>query len=227
MNYENYSEWKGWMNKVPFGQLSVVEREKFRLQLECCGIPYKNINALEIGYGNGGFFRFLKDNGSTVEGVEVQEPLLQAAKDFGGQAHSSLDEVSQGPYDLVVAFDVLEHLTVDQLQELFARAAKLLKSDGVMLFRFPNADSFAGIGAQNGDFTHITAIGRTKLQQLVEPYGFAIERFEAEISYPRRVVINAIRRLSRQLFMKLIGVGNTYFFATNVVAVVRKKCARP
>ncbi len=146
MDYENYSEWKGWINQVPFGQLSMVDREKFRLQLECCGIPYKNINALEIGYGNGGFFRFLKDNGSTVEGIEVQEPLLQAAKDFGGQVHSSLDEVSQGPYDLVVAFDVLEHLTVDQLHDLFARAAKPLKSDGVMLFRFPQCGLFCWHG---------------------------------------------------------------------------------
>ena len=180
-----------------------------------------------MGSGNGGFIRFLKDNGSTVEGIEVQEPLLQAAKDFGIPVHSSLDEISQGPYDLIVAFDVLEHLTTDQLQDLFARATKLLKPDGVMLFRFPNADSFAGNGAQNGDFTHMTSIGQQKLQQLVEPWGLAIKQFEAEITYPRRAVLDTMRRLFRQLFMKLMGVGNAYFFATNVVAVVRERRASP
>lgn len=223
MDYTNYSEWKGWLNEVPFGELSPPESEKYRMQLDRCGIPYTQINALEWGFGNGGFIRFLKDNGSAVEGIEVQESLVEAAKRFGIPAHCSVDQATQAPYDLIVAFDVLEHLTLAQLQDLFARAGQLLKPNGTMLLRFPNADSFVGMGAQNGDFTHITAIGQHKLQQLVGPAGFRIERFESEISYPRRVLRDTARELFRQIFMKLAGVGNPYFFATNVVAVVKRR----
>ncbi len=223
MDYTNYSEWKGWLNEVPFGELQESEREKFRMQLDSCSILYKQINALELGFGNGSFMRFLKDNGSVVEGIEVQEALIDAAKRFGFPAHNSLDKITQSPYDLIVAFDVLEHLTLPQLKDLFMHADRLLKPDGVMLFRFPNADSFAGMGAQNGDFTHITSIGQQKLQQLVGPAGFRIDRFDSEVIYPRRVILDAARSIFRMIFMKLVGVGNPYFFATNIVTVVKRR----
>jgi 2-polyprenyl-3-methyl-5-hydroxy-6-metoxy-1,4-benzoquinol methylase len=222
MDYTNYSEWKGWLNEVPFGELQASESERFRMQLDRFSISYKQINALELGFGNGGFMRFLKDNGSVVEGIEVQEELIEAAKRFGFPAHNSVDKATQAPYDLIVAFDVLEHLTLPQLMDFFVHADRLLKSDGVMLFRFPNADSFAGLGAQNGDFTHITSIGQQKLQQLVGPAGFRIDRFESEVIYPRRVMLDTARLLFRQICMKLVGVGNPYFFATNVVTVVKR-----
>jgi len=222
MDYENYSDWKGWLDERPFAELSVVETERFRRQLACLNIRYKNINALEIGYGNGGFIRFLQDNGSQVVGTEVQEPLLKAAKDYGVQAYRSWREVQDGPYDLIVAFDVLEHLTLDQLRDLFEHAQTLLHPDGVMLFRFPNADSFVGMGAQNGDFTHITAIAQSKLHQIVEPWGFTIKRFEAELVYPRNAVLHFVRKVCRSFFMKALGIGNSYFFATNVVAVLTR-----
>jgi 2-polyprenyl-3-methyl-5-hydroxy-6-metoxy-1,4-benzoquinol methylase len=226
MEYENYSEWKGWLTQVPFAELSAIDRKRFQLQLDKYRVPYKNINALEIGYGNGSFVRFLLDHGSEVEGVEVQRPLLEAAKARGIPVHSSIDEVEHGPYDLIVAFDVLEHLSIDQLRTLFVKCAQLLKEGGVMFFRFPNADSFAGMGAQNGDFTHITAIGQTKLQQLVEPCGFRIERFDAEVIYPQKAIAHAIRSGFRYLLMKAMGLGNTYFFSCNVVAVVKRNRSR-
>lgn len=226
MEYENYSQWKGWLTRVPFAELSPIDSKRYQLQLDKYGVPYRNVNALEIGYGNGSFVRFLLDHGSKVEGVEVQPPLLEVAKAKGIPVHGSIDELEHGPYDLIVAFDVLEHLTIDQLRGLFAKCGQLLKENGVMFFRFPNADSFAGMGAQNGDFTHITAIGQTKLQQLVEPCGFRIERFDAEVIYPRKTVVHAIRSGFRYLLMKGMGIGNSYFFACNVVAVVKRNRSR-
>lgn len=64
---------------------------------------------------------------------------------------------------------------MDHLQDLFARATKLIRAGGGMLFWFPNADSLAGMGAQNDDFTQITAIGGQTLHQLVEPWSLWID----------------------------------------------------
>lgn len=223
MEYQGYSNWKGWLTQVPFGELTALQKRVYELQLERLQIPYKKINALEIGYGNGSFIIFLRNNDSNVEGVEIQEPLLNAARENGISVQASIDSVQNGPYDLIVAFDVLEHLTIEQLKALFLKCRTLLKENGAMLFRFPNADSFAGLGSQNGDYTHITAIGQTKLQQLVEPFGLKIARFESEIVYPKKLVVHAIRSCFRYLLMKGMGIGSSYYFSGNVVALVTIK----
>lgn len=222
MEYKDYSNWKGWLTEAPFAEFSEVQSKRFQLQLERFSIPYKGINALEIGYGNGGFIRFLTDNGSRVEGVEIQPVLLDAARKIGIPVQESIEDVNCGPFDLIVAFDVLEHLTVEQLQSFFKKCQSLLKDDGAMLFRFPNAESFAGLGAQNGDFTHITALAQTKLQQIIEPCGFKIVKFEGELIYPKKLVVSAIRSVFRYLLMKGMGVGSKHFFSTNVVAYIKK-----
>lgn len=222
MEYTDYSDWKGWLTQVPFAELSEDQDKRFKLQLDRFNIPYKQINALEIGYGNGAFIKFMKNNGSKVEGVEIQPSLLEAAKKIGVPVQSSINDVTCGPYDLIVAFDVLEHLTVEQLQSFFQKCKSLLKDDGAMLFRFPNAESFAGLGAQHGDFTHITAIAQTKLQQIIEPCGFKIIKFEGELIYPQKVIVHAIRSVFRYLLMKGMGVGSKHFFSTNVVAFIKK-----
>jgi 2-polyprenyl-3-methyl-5-hydroxy-6-metoxy-1,4-benzoquinol methylase len=219
--YADYSKWKGWLSSTPFAELAEIQSRRFAAQLDRLGIPYRNINALEIGFGNGDFMAFLKNNGSRVEGTEIQPSLLEAAKGKGFVAATSLDGLGGGPYDLIAAFDVLEHLTIEQLRELFAKCKPLLKPGGAMVFRFPNADSYAGMPAQHGDFTHITPIGQTKLWQLVEPHGLRIERFEGEWLYPRRPIVNAIRACFRYVVVHGTGIGNSYFFSVNVVAVVK------
>jgi len=221
MNYEDYPKWKKWLTEESFAELSPLQCKKYESQLKKLGIAYSNINALEIGFGNGNFMKFLMNNGSRVEGVEIQEPLLNAAKAMGIAVHSSIDKIACGPYDLIVAFDVLEHLTVDELKSIFQKCRSSLKENGVMFFRFPNADSFVGMSSQNGDYTHITAIGRSKLQQIIEPIGLRIEKFESEDIYPKKVFINAVRWCFRYIFMRVMGVGNAYFFSGNVVAMIK------
>jgi 2-polyprenyl-3-methyl-5-hydroxy-6-metoxy-1,4-benzoquinol methylase len=221
MEYTDYSKWKGWLTETPFAQITNVEYKKYKIQLDSLRIPYKNISALEIGYGNGGFLKFLLMNHCNVEGVEIQQPLIDAAKTFGVHAKNSIDDID-GNFDLIVAFDVLEHLSIVELQNLFEKCKLLLNNDGRMLFRFPNAESFAGLGAQNGDFTHITAIARSKLDQLIRPYGFQITQFDGEIEYPRKPLVNFIRGIFRYLLMKGMGVGSKHFFSTNVVTVIER-----
>jgi 2-polyprenyl-3-methyl-5-hydroxy-6-metoxy-1,4-benzoquinol methylase len=221
--YIDYTAWKGWDDKSPFGSISPVERECFKYQLDKYNIEYKNINALEIGFGNGGFIKFLLENNSTVTGLEIQEEQLEKAQHLGIETYSLIENIANKKYDLIVGFDVLEHLSITELQNFFSKAESLLAKDGVMFFRFPNADSFAGMIAQNGDYTHITAIGISKLQQLLRPVGLNIIHFDGAILYPKRFFVHGIRALIRKVITKTTGVGNHYFFAGNVVAVVGRQ----
>ncbi|HAT39076.1 class I SAM-dependent methyltransferase [Polynucleobacter necessarius] len=220
MEYSDYSQWKGWLTHTPFGELSDLQNQKYKLQLETLNIPYKKIKALEIGFGNGGFLKFLMNSKCMVEGVEIQASLLDAAKAIGIPAKNSIEDI-EGSFELIAAFDVLEHLTINELHLFFKRCKSLLKDDGYMLFRFPNAESFAGLGAQNGDFTHITAIAQSKLDQLIKPHGLEIIAFQGEAEYPKKPIINATRSIFRFILMKGMGIGSKHYFSTNVVAVIK------
>jgi len=218
--YADYTEWKGWNDDIPFGTLGPIQREKFKQQLCLYKIKFNNISAVELGFGNGGFIKFLLENNSQVIGLERQQGLLLKAQSFGVEVYSRIEDISHKKIDLIVGFDVLEHLSIEELQNFFYYSEKLLADDGVMLFRFPNADSFAGMIAQNGDYTHVTAIGISKLQQLLRPVGLKIKHFEGEILYPRRFFVHGIRKMIRKSVTKITGVGNHYFFSANVIAVI-------
>ncbi len=155
--------------------------------------------------------------------MEVQKPLIDAAKSVGIAAYESLGDIKEKTFDLIVGFDVLEHLTVDQLKDLFAQSKMLLKDNGIMLFRFPNADSFVGLASQNGDFTHLTAIGKLKLHQIITPLDLRIDNFESAIIYPRSKLTHIIKTFFQYVFMKLMDVGNPYYFSGDVIAVIKHK----
>ena len=115
--------------------------------------------------------------------IEIQDDLNRLAEEKGFLCYTNIADTTGG-YDLIVGFDVLEHMSLNQLKDLFSHAADKLGPSGRMLFRFPNGDSYAGMAAQNGDYTHITALGQSKLRQIVEPYGFEIESFQGRVDYP-------------------------------------------
>lgn len=221
-NYKEYAKWKGWVYSIPFGSLTSQNRQKYKLQLDRCKVRYQNINALEIGFGNGGFLRFMADNNSHAEGVEVQDELIKCALQQGFMAVNRIEDVSNAPYDLIVAFDVLEHLSIEDLKRFFESASQLLKGDGVMLFRFPNGDSLMGLNSFNGDYTHLTAIGKSKLQQLVEPYGLWIEAFEGAVIFPMSLAQRFVHRPFQYIFRKLLGLPGNYYFSGDVIALVGK-----
>lgn len=221
MDYNNYSKWKGWVEKKPFNSLNKEDEIKFTMQLNKLNLRFKKIKVLELGYGNGSFLKFLSKNNCEVHGIEIQKNLLKEAKSFKYKIYDSVLKINDNNFDLIVGFDVLEHMTVDQLNEFFAQASKLLSKSGSMVFRFPNAESFAGLGAQNGDFTHITAIARTKLDQIIKPFNLEITSFEGEIEYPKKIFVSFFRTIFRYILMKGMGVGSKHFFSTNVVALVK------
>ena len=180
------------------------------------------MRVLEIGYGSGKLLRFLSDNGCTISGLEIQMDLIKEAEALGISVATNINNFSD-TFDLIIGFDVLEHLTIDQLQEFFYESQNKLTKNGKMLFRFPNADSYAGMAAQNGDYTHLTAIGKSKLQQIIEPYGLEIESFQGAIEYPFRPIRRFVHYIFRSLLIKLIGFNRPYFFSGNVVAVIKRK----
>jgi len=105
-----------------------------------------------------------------MTGIEVIPDLVQLAQDSGYQAISSEQtaDLLANSFDLVVAFDVLEHIPQDDLPNLLSLIFQKLRPGGLFIARFPNGDSPLGLPFQYGDMTHVTVIGSGKLRYLAQ-----------------------------------------------------------
>jgi SAM-dependent methyltransferase len=138
---------------------------------------------LEIGCANGLFLDAMRRRGGwQLEGVEVSAPAAGYAREelgldvFCGSLQDA--EFPAGRFDAVVMWDVLEH--VHQPRETLVEIRRVLKPDGVFVFRLPLLDAWerrlfgpywAGWDAPR----HLTLFSRETLALMLDKAGFRIE----------------------------------------------------
>ncbi len=165
---QSYLEWKGW-EEANFAKAGSLETAYFDAELKRSGFTATETSrVLEIGFGNGSFLAYARNKSWNTVGTEVNEFLVRMAKARGLTAiHADeLDTLESSSFDLIVAFDVLEHIPPSGLLAFVQELVTLLRPGGLLLARFPNADSPFGLLNQNGDITHLTAIGLGKVRYL-------------------------------------------------------------
>ncbi len=155
---------------------------------------------LEIGCGMGGFGARLAGRYSYV-GVEQDEISFRAARErievVGGRVlHGSVGVVPDGPFDLVCAFEVLEHISDDAaaLEEwiaMLAPAGALVLSVPAGSRRFGPSDEFVG-HFRRYDADHLekllTHAGLTEvdLTYYAWPLGFLADAIRNRLAARRR-----------------------------------------
>jgi len=226
---ESYRNWKNW-TVHNFGQCDDWSSAYFSAELTRIGLYDGMLRVLELGFGNGSFLRFSRDQGYAVVGIEVNRELCKAASDVGFDVHSDLSEVANGYFDLVCAFDVLEHIPQNELANLFAAVHAALRPGGIFLSRFPNGDSPFGRAFQHGDLTHVTTLGSGKIMALASIAKFEILFCQgaaiplANLNIKRRIQ-RRVAVATRALIERFIGA--LYFRSPicldlNLVAALRK-----
>lgn len=172
--YQGYTEWKHWQ-----GSFAPSKGEARNFAAEFRGIPLAGKRVLEIGFGEGRFMGWARAQGAEVEGLEINPEMLAAASSQGYVVRNvRLDELASAgaAYDLVVAFDVLEHWNQDELIANFRAIATLLRPDGRFLARFPNGHSPFGRIYQHGDFSHRSVLSCFKIDYLAMLSGLELVR---------------------------------------------------
>jgi 2-polyprenyl-3-methyl-5-hydroxy-6-metoxy-1,4-benzoquinol methylase len=209
--YEGYAQAKHWQEEN-FGQISEGERHYLRSELTRHGVSLRGRHMLEIGFGSGNFLRFARDEGADVVGIEIQDDLLTRAAANGFEAYPSLEALHMAngkrSFTLVVAFDVLEHLTADEAIDMLKKLRDLVDpSEGMLLARFPNGDSPFSLPIQNGDFTHRSTLGAGVVGQLLRHSGWKLA-YLGEPTWAfnsmRDVMVGGTRNLLRRGFEKII-----------------------
>lgn len=165
---QNYVDWKDWADDA-FGQLDINHARYFHWHVQrAIGEP-SQARVLEIGFGNGAFLGYCRRRGWDVVGVEIDARLRARADCAGFKAVSNMSALPDNDrYDLIVLFDVLEHVASDELVDFLGGLALRLSPGAALLLRVPNGDSPFGRHHQHGDLTHVTTFGSSKLVQLAQ-----------------------------------------------------------
>jgi len=111
MNYSGYIGWKKW-GEEDFGLVMPGSRFCFD-QIFNKRLKEKR-RILEIGFGNGELLGYFRAQGHQVVGVEINDALVDRAKNSGYTAYSGavwdIAELQSEKFDLIVAFAVAEHM---------------------------------------------------------------------------------------------------------------------
>jgi SAM-dependent methyltransferase len=133
---------------------------------------------LDIGCGNGAFLHFLRGAGYTnLLGVDVSEEQLAVAAGMGlpvrhGDAFEFLRAAEPGSYDLISAFDLIEHFRKEEILEFMDLAGAALAPGGRILLQTPNAHSLFGARLRYADFTHEVGLTPLSLTTALRVTGF-------------------------------------------------------
>ncbi|MCR4295731.1 MAG: class I SAM-dependent methyltransferase [Elusimicrobia bacterium] len=175
----------------------------------------RSAEIFELGCGSGGFLYFLQKAGySRAVGIEQDPAHAEAAKRAGIANVAVGDGVAylaaqSGRYDCVVALDVMEHFTKDELFDVVDAVRGSLKPGGTFLWRAPNADGPFGMRVRYADLTHELAFTKGSAWQLMKAGGFD------EITVvPETPVVTGARSLLRWLLWQpLKAAAKVYLFA--------------
>lgn len=123
--YQSGASSDKWPNTPP---LALGKSKNILDRLACHLGPGKKI--LDVGCNTGELLDHARSVGATTFGVEPSTASRRVLTSKGHQAFSSLDEVN-GSFDVITAFDLVEHLY--DLQSFMSRVRELLVDGGVLI----------------------------------------------------------------------------------------------
>ena len=234
-DYAGYQAWKGWAGD-DFGTFDVAAATYFATEIRESGIL--NMNAkrvLELGFGNGVFAGWAKQQGAIYMGTEIIPALIARGSTAGFDVHPATRPLpmfaGENSIDLVVAMDVFEHIDISALCNLLVEAKTCLRAGGVLVARVPSGDSPFARSIQHGDLTHRIILGSSAIRQLAEQSGFVVKAIR-EPAFPirglgvrvfiRRLSIVCARRLIYPLITQALMGGGQPVLTPNLVCVLEK-----
>jgi 2-polyprenyl-3-methyl-5-hydroxy-6-metoxy-1,4-benzoquinol methylase len=198
--------------------------------------PARDARIVDLGCGHGALLHFARQAGYTkVSGIDGSPAQVEAAKRLGiggirhGEALTLLATEPEASFDAVVAYDVIEHLTKDELVDMTDAVRRVLKPGGRWLIHAPNGLSpFVGV-MRYGDLTHEQAFTPESLTQLFLASGFREASFHEDppavrglTSAARAVLWRVVRCLMRFALVVETGMPEYRVLTMNLIAVAVK-----
>lgn len=145
---------------------------------------------LDVGCGAGGVGRALRGRAETLTGIELDADAAERAREVYDVVHTGSVEAVlpglAGPFDVMLAYDVLEHLA--DPADVLGRLRDLVSADGLLHVSVPNArhwslvrdlvvrGTFGYTDTGHRDVTHLRWLTTRDLRALLEGAGWRVER---------------------------------------------------
>jgi cyclopropane fatty-acyl-phospholipid synthase-like methyltransferase len=191
----------------------------------------KNIKILERGCGFGGFIYALKSYGyENILGVEIIPQCCSfVSKKFDVKVICSdiLDYFSKEgikeKYDVIAAFDVIEHFEKGEIVKIMLYIYEALKENGIFIMKVPYGGSLCGLYIRYSGFTHETAFTELSINELFRTIGFKEvytlpEEKLIEVKHIKRIMM----KLINYLVGRILGIDPAYVNSVNIIAVGTK-----
>ncbi len=139
----------------------------------------KSTRVLDIGCGTGFFLNACKKLGMKhIKGIDNSIEQIEQCKKKNIEAilvKSALDFLSKDTdtYDLITAFDVIEHLPKNELLDTTHLIYERLSSEGSFILQVPNAKSIIAPGWLYNDITHNMSFTNVSIEILLKNAGFS------------------------------------------------------
>jgi SAM-dependent methyltransferase len=166
--------------------------------------PDRDAAIIDLGCGHGALVHLARQAGyGHVFGVDLSAEQVAAAQRLGiegveqGDLLDTLGGLPSASRDVIVAFDVIEHFTRDELLPLVDAVHRVLKPGGRWIIHTPNAESPFFGRIRYGDLTHEQAFTTTSIGQLLLSSGFREVR-----SYEDGPVVHGARSAVRYLLWR-------------------------
>lgn len=230
-----YVEWKAWQPE-DFGKFGVEAARYYAEELRASGLLSVNgLTVAELGYGNGAFAGWVRDSGGHWVGREAIPELADRARDAGFEVLAS-DAVfpngsGAGTIDLIVAFDVVEHLDLNAIRSFLTEAKEALRPGGLLLLRIPSGDSPFSSAVYRGDLTHRTLLGSNAVRQLAAETGLHVSQIRPPtlpvgghglIRGIRRAIVRSVQAMVYG-FIRTVLMGNEGAVVSPNMIVVLKR----
>ena len=190
---------------------------------------------LDVGCGAGLLLYFLREAGYTrLWGIDTSPEQVQDARNSGfeqverANALEFLGNTADRSFEVIVAFDIIEHLTGPELLRLADEIHRVLSDGGLWLIHAPNAEGFFGNRIRYADLTHEQAFTRESIHQLSRAAGFSETKcFEdSPVAHGLKSMLRLVSWKAMRIFLRVYRLSETGetngIFSQNLLAYMKK-----
>ncbi len=233
-----YTSYVSTHNKTLYGDMTIARIEGHFPALDFHygkHLPKdKNATILDIGCGDGNFVYWLNKRGyNNAYGIDISQEQIDKGRQLGignlecGDLIDYLGNRGK-KFDFIIARDVIEHFTRNEVFEILALVSKNLNDGGRFVMQVPNGQGLFYTSVFYGDYTHEMAYTASSVNQVILNTGF-----KKSACYPTGPVPHGLKSNIRYIlwklmvmrlkFWKMVETGSSAgIFTQNLIAVIDK-----
>ncbi len=174
-------EYRGDEEELRRRQTSYIEKIESLLGED---LGERKPRVLDLACGDGVFLELVGERGWEACGVDLNEAMVKHGRSRDlpiekGDALAFLEASKPKSWDVITAFQFVEHLQPDALMRLLRLGHRSLRPGGVMLLETINPHTLKALHWFHLDLTHQRLIFPEMLQLLAETAGFVSPEWEA------------------------------------------------